>query len=98
MGLSAALQPHQIGTVRQAGSKADKNHKNPRPELPLPKGLVKRERNGSGGVVPVLMNRHDHLILDCPARKVEFGFKMLCSAVDDPFIGLMGNDSVHLIE
>jgi hypothetical protein len=44
------------------------------------------------------MNRYDHLIFDRPIGKVEFGFKMLRSAVDDPFIGLMGDDSVNMIK
>jgi len=44
------------------------------------------------------MNRHDHLILDCPIGKIEFGFEMLCGAFDDPCIGLMGNDSGDLME
>jgi hypothetical protein len=92
------LQPYQIGAIRQAGSEADKNHEIPRMELPFSKGIVKSERNGCGGVVPILMNRHDHLIHDCPTGKVEFGFKMFCGAVDDPFIGLMGDDPVNMIE
>jgi hypothetical protein len=98
MGLGEMLQPYQIGAISQASSKADENHQIPRPKLPLSEGLVKSEWNGCGGVVPILMNRHDHLILDCPTGKVEFGFKMLCSAVDDPFIGLMGDDSVNMME
>lgn len=93
-----ALQPHQIGAISQASSKADKNHKIPRVELPLSKGFVKSERNGCGGVVPILINRHDHLIHDCPTGKLEFGFEILCSAFDDPCIGLMGNDFVNMIE
>ena len=98
MGCLLLLQPYQIGAVRQAGSEADKDHKVPWPELPHTKGLVKSKGNGCCGVIPVFMNRHDHLLLDGPLGKTEFGFEMLCSTVDDPFIGLMGNDFINLME
>ena len=92
------LQPQQVGAICQARPEADKNDKISLTKLAFPTGLIKGERNGSGRVVPIFFDRHNHLTLHRAIGEFQHGFEGLGGGSDDPYIGLMWYDLVDLME
>jgi len=78
MGLSKALESHEIGPVGQAGAETDENDKLPCPELPFSKGLVKSEWNRRCELFPYLSIVTIILFLTVPSGRSSLDSR--CSA------------------